>query len=284
MGLMFCQFVVDRFESQLLGLVDIRAKAEIAEHFDLSQQADPSTRSIHTIGQAVLKATHDVVQNQTKLWRKSIQAAEQAWIESLSGANDNVQESLGVAVDESVGTLASYMSQAIERADVAMAHRWQQWQVSLSENARMMNQHHEELVRQSENVQKLLGNFGHADSFRSAIEQNQNALDATNKLHDTLLQLSSTIESLESRMDENSQATVALKDNWTKQMEQEQARFEVQESARQEMASRTADAPMAPESTSDAQEIYQPKTLRIPDFEGPAILNFEQAKAKRRAA
>ena len=48
MLLMFCQFVVDRFETQLLGLIDHRARTEISRRFDLSSTLKKRTSQVNS--------------------------------------------------------------------------------------------------------------------------------------------------------------------------------------------------------------------------------------------
>ena len=45
MVMMFGQFLVERFETQLLVLVDARAKQEIASHFDMTVEAAESKQN-----------------------------------------------------------------------------------------------------------------------------------------------------------------------------------------------------------------------------------------------
>ncbi len=152
MVLMFGQFLIDRFESQLLEVVDNQACGEIARHFDLKKQEPLSTGD--QINKEVFAAMNLAVESQTELWRKTMKAAEQAWISSLGDVSDQVREQLSFALEESVGELAQCLGQAIHRADDSMSQRWEQWQVTLSENARQLvgNQNlladHTEIIKQ----------------------------------------------------------------------------------------------------------------------------------------
>ena len=150
--LMFGQFLIERFESQLLVLVDQRAKSEVAVQFDMTD----SDFAYEKFASDVLEASRESVAAQTEIWRKSIRAAEQAWVSTLTQANSQVQGGLSEALDDNVANLAHYLGEAIERADNAMAHRWQQWQVTLSENARLMETQQRQLCEQTDVVLKVL--------------------------------------------------------------------------------------------------------------------------------
>jgi biopolymer transport protein ExbB/TolQ len=151
--LMFGQFLIERFESQLLVLVDQRAKTEMASQFDVTV-AEKS--GFENIASEFLDATRNSAEKQTDIWRKSIRAAENAWASTLTQVNTQVQAGLADALDENVSNLAHYLGEAIERADTAMSHRWEQWQVTLSNNARQMESHHRQLCEQTEWVHELL--------------------------------------------------------------------------------------------------------------------------------
>lgn len=154
MLLMFGQFLVDRFESQLLLLVDQRAKSEVNRNLVLPIQnngilLDDGSDSLGSISSRIEAATLHAGEKQTEIWRKTIQAAQEAWASTLTEANMRVHSSMSDAIDDNVANLAHYLGESIEKADLAMSHRWQQWQVTLSENARLLHQHHAQLAEQT---------------------------------------------------------------------------------------------------------------------------------------
>ena len=154
MFLMFAQFLVDRFESQLLLLVDHRAQAEINR--SLNACASDSATAIASLSNELLKVSRDSTEQQTAIWKKTIRSAEQAWVSTLTDANTHVQSNMSAALDDNVSNLAHYLGEAIDKADTAMTHRWQQWQVTLSENARMLEAQQRQLCEQTELLQGLL--------------------------------------------------------------------------------------------------------------------------------
>jgi len=147
MLLMFGQFLVDRFESQLLLLVDHRAQSEIGRHLSVAKNSKRES-----IASEIRQSTEE----QTKIWQKTIQSAEKAWASSLTQANMRVQDNMSIALDDNVANLAHYLGEAIEKADNAMSHRWEQWQVTLSENARQLAGQQNSLSEQTELLHKML--------------------------------------------------------------------------------------------------------------------------------
>ena len=145
MVLMFGQFLVERFEVQLLQLVDQRTRREISDHYDMTM-ASAANGSFDKIGREVLEATREVVTNQTKIWKKTIHAAEEAWTASLTQTGDIVRSGLSTALEENVANLADYLGQAIDKSNQSTVFRWEQWQTMLSGNARLMKEHQDQMI------------------------------------------------------------------------------------------------------------------------------------------
>ena len=192
MVLMFCQFLVDRFEVQLLELVDQKTRREIARQFDLSKTGG-AAGGLGATGIEVLEATRDVVRNQTEIWRNSIKAAEDAWSSSLTQTSDVVRENLSEALDENVANLAHYLGESIEKADLSIAHRWEQWQTLLSSNARLMKEHQESLLSQTEKIQTVVQTLDDTTSFKEAMRHQGEAIEATTKMHDVLARVANEV-------------------------------------------------------------------------------------------
>ena len=141
-------------------------------------------------------------------------------MDSISGVSETVRQNLADTMDGSVKGLASEMDKAavsfgdsIERADAAMAKRWEQWQVMLSENARNMvqlqtqNSRHmgtiqSDLSKQVMAVKSLMDKLDNVTEYQSAVDRNLDALAATSRLHDTLENLSTSIDQIKKGDDE----------------------------------------------------------------------------------
>lgn len=194
MLLMFVLFLIDRFEMQLLSLVDTRTHAEVSRHFNL---AAPENSTLQSFSNEFLAASQKAVRDQTKIWAHSIHSAEQAWASTLSQTNDRVQENLTQALSENFKVLSDELSASIDKADNAMAHRWQQWQVTLSENCRLLSDHQNQLIDQTQNVSHLVAGSSNEKQLQTALDQNKQAIAASEKLHDSLATLAESIQVLQ---------------------------------------------------------------------------------------
>ena len=199
MFLMFVQFLIDRFELQLLSIVDTRVHAEVNRSFDLTTTENESMTSF---SEQFLEASKQAAINQTKVWKHSIESAEKAWASTLTDTNASVQDNLTDALGQNVSKLASQLTAAIDRADNAMSHRWQQWQVTLSDNCRLLTEHQKQLAEQTSQFSKMVTDKtdksqSENNQIKDAIAQNNHAIEATKQLRETLSTLSESVQTMQ---------------------------------------------------------------------------------------
>ena len=194
MFLMFGQFLIDRFELQLLSIVDTRVHAEVNRNFDLTSTDDVAMR---TFSEQFLETSKEAAINQTKLWKHSIESAQKAWASTLTDTNASVQSNLTDALSQNALQLTTQLTTAIDRADSAMAHRWQQWQVMLSDNCRLLTEHQNQLAEQTSQFSQMVSEKADTHEFKNALDQNNQAIEATQQLRETLSTLSESIQTMQ---------------------------------------------------------------------------------------
>lgn len=199
MFLMFGQFLIDRFELQLLTIVDTRVHAEVNRNFDL---AAGDNEAMTKFSDQFLEASKQAAIDQTKVWKHSIESAEKAWASTLTDTNANVQHNLTDALGQNVSQLASQLTASIDRADNAMSHRWQQWQVTLSDNCRLLTEHQKQLAEQTSQFSEIVTTKSseresESKSIDHAIEHNNQAIEATQQLRETLSKLSESVQTMQ---------------------------------------------------------------------------------------
>jgi hypothetical protein len=204
MVLMFVQFLVDRFESQLLALVDQRARAEISYQFESASSAATryatDEQSVERLGQHLLLATREMMMAQTDIWKNTIRSAEEAWASSLTETSDRVRVHWSESVESTVAQLAKGIDGSVLRADESMSRRWKQWQVMLSDNARLMSQQQQELAAQTTALKSLVGkSIDKTESevvVKDALQGAMKAIATTEKLTTAIGTLSQRVEKL----------------------------------------------------------------------------------------
>jgi hypothetical protein len=196
--LMFVQFVVVRCESQLLDQVDRQVREDLADWFEVgSGDGDVYVRSVERIGRSVLAATHQMSQTQIELWKRSIEAAQTAWLETMQGNHEIIQNNLSDAIEASVDRMAQRLDASIQRADAALEHRGQQWQVHLSQLARQTHEQQQAVVTSTQSVLTAL-----KGRSTSTVVEPRALLDASTTQR-TLQQLNRTLEALAAHLSQS---------------------------------------------------------------------------------
>ncbi len=111
--LMFVQFLVDRFETELLSEVEARAEQELIGRFELvGSTSDPHLASIQRMGREVVKTTETLVDRQAQLWQAAMQKAQSQADEQNLEAATRVQAALAEALDTSLQRFAERLTRA----------------------------------------------------------------------------------------------------------------------------------------------------------------------------
>ncbi len=201
MFLMFLQYFLDKIEGHLLSLVDERAAEELAGRFAKEGTAtDPHVRTIERMSVAVVRATESLVQKQAEVWQHSLEHAQDRWQQTAHTAGDALTTSLAAALTGTLGQHVNQLAQVEQKASEQMQRRWEQWQTALSDNARLLHAHQQELVRQSEMMTQAIHAVADVTKLETALNNNLQSLAGAKNFEDTVLSLSAAINLLNSRL------------------------------------------------------------------------------------
>ena len=140
-ALMFAQFGLDRVESANIARVDSLTDEFILEHFPIGEAVTESpTRAISRMGQALLQATFSLVEHQHELWSESLTSAQEAWVAATENSAAQSEAMLQSAMAAAGQQISLRLTEALERAEVQMLGRAEQWQVAMSDNAQLLTQ------------------------------------------------------------------------------------------------------------------------------------------------
>ena len=211
MLLMFLQYFADRLESHLLSVVDSRASDELADRFtQVGSATDPHVRTIERMGVAVVRATEGLVEKQAEVWQSSLQHAQERWQQTSQTAGTTLTTALAAALTKALGEHIDQLSQVEHKANEQMQRRWEQWQTALSDNARLLHAHQQELIRQSELMSQAIGAVGNVVQLETALNDNLNMLAGSKNFEETVLSLSAAINLLNNRLGSPSTERVDL--------------------------------------------------------------------------
>jgi biopolymer transport protein ExbB/TolQ len=199
--LMFIQFMLDRAESQLLSAVDHRASDELAGRFEITGlSSDPNVQLVQRMSQGVLKTTEQLVVRQSELWQQSISAAHDQWQRVSRQTTEQMQTALAGALNQSLGHLTAQLAKSEQASTEQLSLRWEQWQTSLSQNARLLHAQQQEMVKQGELMTQAIRAAGDVVQLERALNENLAALAGSKNFEDTVMSLSAAIHLLTARL------------------------------------------------------------------------------------
>jgi hypothetical protein len=183
----------------------------------------PVNSTYENVAHNFLNASQQSIEQQTQNWQKTIQAAHASWLESQENLKDRFSQQLANSIEHSLEKLTLGLTSTIDKADQSMSHRWSQWQVTLSDNARLMSDYQGKLAQQAELMAELLAQDRSQQSLEPILEQNRMAAEATEKLKEAVEEMVVSLNENRSGIleDENIPATATA--NETHREEQEQS-------------------------------------------------------------
>jgi biopolymer transport protein ExbB/TolQ len=200
--LMFVLFFIERIETQLLATVDIRATEQLVGRFQqLGSGNDPHLASVERMSKEVLKATRRLMRQQAKLWQTTIDGAHQQWSRLYQTSGQQLQIALEGALEQSLVKHAAEMAKIEGDASERTRARWEQLQLSLSDNARVMRAQQEEMIRQGEVIAHAVKATGDIVRLERSLNDNLGALAGAKNFEDTVMSLSAAIHLLTARLD-----------------------------------------------------------------------------------
>lgn len=155
---MFIQFAISRIEVRVVQRID----GELVDNLVGFLAVDPFDAEANLLGPVREMATHLVatvetlVRQQASMWSQSISESQRQWTGWTEQAAERAEQQLGSGIAKSLESHVESMRRLQEDANRQLEARWQQWQTTLSDQARNAQQQQRELSRQTESIQQLL--------------------------------------------------------------------------------------------------------------------------------
>jgi biopolymer transport protein ExbB/TolQ len=208
MVLMFIQFALDRWESQVLSTVDERITTELAGRFEaIGSVSDPQIAAVQRMGLAVVKATEQLVNKQVELWQRALSGAHDEWQRISRQSTEQMQHALGTSLSQSLAQHAAHLAKSEQASAEQLSQRWEQWQTALSHNARLLHAQQVEMVKQGELMTQAIRAAGDVVQLERALNDNLSALSGAKNFEDTVMSLAAAIHLLNARLSHTSDAS-----------------------------------------------------------------------------
>ncbi len=135
----------------------------------------------------LLAAVHQLVEMQANIWSRSISEAQKHWTNWSSQTGDQLRDPLSEALDKSLTQHALQIEKIQQEAGRQVDSRWQQWQITLSDQARVMHAQQKELVRQTEAIDRLVASTCELKKAEEAIHDSFANFELLEQLRQTTL-------------------------------------------------------------------------------------------------
>jgi biopolymer transport protein ExbB/TolQ len=200
MFMMFCQFILERMESQLLASVDDRAASELAGRFEqLGAARDPVVASVSRMSAALVRSIESLGEQQAQVWRATVEETGRIFSDSLCTSLDR---SLSVFSD----SLGRHEQSAMEHLQSRLGN----WQAALEQNAVLLAAQQNEILRQSELLAQVAIATGDVAKLETVLNRNLESLAGSKNFEDTVMSLSAAIQLLSTRLRQAGPTTVEL--------------------------------------------------------------------------
>ncbi len=205
MLLMFLQFLMDRYEQQILATVDEAAWNSLAGRFQ-SLGGDGAALAVARLGETMNRGTTRLLESQEQAWRSLERTAGEAVRQLVAEGGDQLRTSLTEALDASLGrwaeSLATAHDQSAGRREerwMASAERWSAAADTLATAVMSLERHQESLGKQTELIGNVIATTRDVADLERSLDANLAALSATGRFEETLAALTAAVHLLSAR-------------------------------------------------------------------------------------
>jgi biopolymer transport protein ExbB/TolQ len=208
---MFIQFGVQRMEGSLLNQMDNTMANAMHECLSMPEAKSDTTEiqaSLRAMTNGLMDSVQQLVQKQSELWRDTISEAHRQWLHLSDGVTETAKAGLLSAIRESLNEYREAMQVQAEelvrlQSDGAQQidARLQQWQTTISEQARASLRQQQEMNKNAELLQQLLDSSQLVGAMQTPIEATLNRLTDIDRFHDAAVCLTEAVAVLGTQME-----------------------------------------------------------------------------------
>jgi ABC-type transporter Mla subunit MlaD len=148
------------------------------------------------------------------LWRDTISGAHEHWQQLSAGASEAAMIGVRQAISESLGEHRQQLREDVERLTALQSEgaaqidgRLQQWQTTISEQARVSLRHQQELNRQTETLERLLETSQLVAAMQTPMAASLERLSDMERFHEAAVSLSEAITVLGAHVEQIAHAS-----------------------------------------------------------------------------
>ena len=180
----FIQYGIGRIETSLLSKIDRAVHDNLIEFLgsDARQTEQELLGPVRQMADDLVGAVHQLVEQQSTLWSRSISESQKQWSSWTANSGEQLRTSLCESLDKSLANHAGHIERIQQEAGRQVDSRWQQWQITLSDQARVMHAQQKELVRQTEAIDRLITSMCDLKKVEDAVRESFGSFDVIEQL------------------------------------------------------------------------------------------------------
>lgn len=191
----FIQFTVSRVETGLLAEMDEVVRDNLIEFLgsDARQIEQDLLGPVRQMADDLVSAVHQLVEQQASLWGRSIAESQKQWSAWSTTSADQLRTALCESLDKSLVNHAQAIEKIQQEAGRQVDSRWQQWQITLSDQARVMHSQQKELVRQTEALDRLIASTCDLKKVEEVVRESFGSFELIEQLRQSSIGVSEAV-------------------------------------------------------------------------------------------
>ena len=184
--ILLVQFVVVGVEQDLLERMDHGIEDTLIEFLAADpQDAEGSLFApVKQMSQELLSSVQQIVEQQANIWSRSISESQRQWSSWTQAASESIASNLNDTISAALKNHAGRLEKIQEEGSRQIDTRWQQWQTTLSDQARAMSSQQKELIRQTDAIQQLVTAMTDLRKLEETIHESVGRIENLNRLED----------------------------------------------------------------------------------------------------
>ncbi len=155
---MFVQFAVSRLEQGILSDIDAASSDGLIQFLaaDPYDAQESLLTPVREVMEGVLAGVRQLVSEQAALWSDSLRESHKQWSEWTHVSSEKVEQQISEKVARALDKHVVDLNKLQDEGNRSLEVRWQQWQTTLSEQARVLQGQQKEMIKQSDSLQRLV--------------------------------------------------------------------------------------------------------------------------------
>ncbi len=199
----FLQHFVHRRESKVLQAIDRLLAQTVVRWLPSHESAiasDADRMAIQLVDNLKTTLT-TIVESQAELWRSTIDEARQYWSSATGATMLEANRSLVEAINSSLDRHARYAEKAESDGAAQIEARWQQWQMTLSEQAKVLQASQQQLQQQGQLLCELIEKSGALQRIEQSMDNNLYRLTDIDRFHEAAVCLTEAVAFLGTQLE-----------------------------------------------------------------------------------